>query len=91
MKRLATLLLGLIITVPTMASQGNENILHTQVEEGYKVGYTIDKSCVLGSDFNMWSIGEGELIKDWYVAYNLETGDYYYITQDAAQEFLQSK
>lgn len=90
MKKIILLVLVVVLTIsiPTLASEGNEHKIHEYVKEGYNVGYTIDMSCVLGSDFHMWSVGDGELIKGWYVAYNLEDGLYYYITQDTAIEYL---
>lgn len=79
----------LSLSFTTLATE-NVNVLHEEVKEGYKVGYTIDNSCVLGSDFHMWSLGDVELVKDNYVAYSLEDDSYYYITQECAQDYFSS-
>lgn len=90
-KQILVGLAALTISTQVFASEGNQYNLHEYVKDGYSVGYTIDENCVLGQDFSMWSIGEGKLIKGWYIAYNIEEGFYYYITQDAAIEYLNNK
>lgn len=87
MKKLVIALsIALSSVVSIMASVGNPNTLHEYVKEGYSVGYTVSDSLAISCDMCMYCIGE-DLIPGWYVAYNLEEGTYYYITQDTAQEW----
>lgn len=90
-KVLLVLLAALTISIAPVASAsiGNSNKIYEEVKDGYSVGYTIDRSTILGNDMHMWNF-KG-VIPGWYVAYNIEEDSYYYITQDAAQEFLEIK
>lgn len=90
-KVLLVLLAALTISIAPVASAsiGNSNKIHEELKDGYSVGYAIDSCTILGYDMHMWNF-EG-VIPGWYVAYNLEKYSYYYITQDAAQEFLEIK
>lgn len=89
MKKVLSVLLAsatMLISQVSNASLSNSNPIHEDVMKGYEVGYAIDSNTVLGSDMHMWSF-DG-LVEGWYVAYSLENDNYYYISQDTAQEFL---
>ena len=89
MKKVLSVLLvsaTMLISPVANASLSNSNPIHEYVMTGYEVGYAIDSNTVLGSDMHMWSFDR--LVEGWYVAYSLENNNYYYISQDAAQEFL---
>lgn len=92
MKKVLLVLLAAVtlsIAPVANASVGNSNPIHEEVLLGYEVGYTIDEQTVLGQDMRMWNF-KG-LVPGWYVAYSLDQDNYYYISQDAAIEFLERK
>lgn len=82
-----TLALTLICTSAN-AAISNPNTLYSTVLKNYEVGYVIENNVVLGSDMSMYSLNTDKLIKGWYIAYDLETNLYYYITQDTAIDFI---
>ena len=92
MKKLLLMLISILsVSSITLASEGNANTVRDYVLNGYNVGFTVDRNCVLGADFHMWSVGDDDLVIGQYVAYSLEDNAYYYITQDTAQTFLEEE
>lgn len=89
-KLIITIFLALTLALcgTLYATLPNPHTLHEVVIKGYQVGFVIEDNTVLGSDMCMYNLNTDSLIKGWYVAYNLDTGIYYYITQDTAQEFV---
>lgn len=83
------LALTLVLSSTLYATLPNPHQLHEIVNIGYSVGFTIDDSNVVGADMCMYNLNTDNLIKGWYVAYNLETDMYYYITQDTAIEYVE--
>lgn len=79
------LVLAVFMCMNIKASVGNSEPILEEVKANYSVGYAIDKSTILGSDMHMWHF-EG-ITPGWYIAYNLDSGKYYYISQEAAQKY----
>lgn len=87
-KLIITITLALTLCTSTSASNSNSNTLYETVLKNYEVGYVVENNVVLGSDMSMYSLNTDKLIKGWYIAYDLETNLYYYITQDTAIDFI---
>lgn len=68
------------------ASIGNSEPIFEEVKDEYSVGYTIDSCTILGADMHMWHFES--VVPGWYVAYNMNDGVYYYISQEAAQKYI---
>lgn len=83
------LVLVLFMGINIQASIGNSEPILEEVKESYSVGYTIDNCTVLGTDMHMWHIES--VVPGWYVAYNMNKGEYYYITQEAAQKYVEER
>lgn len=88
-KLIITIILILILGSTLYASLSNPYTLHEVVNKGYQVGFVIENNTILSNDMCMYNLNTNDLIKGWYVAYNIETDMYYYITQDTAIEFCQ--
>lgn len=88
-KLIMVIIMIVILSTSIFASLSNPHPLHEVVNKDYQVGLVIEDNTVLGSDMRMYNLNTKDLIKGWYVAYNLETDMYYYITQDTAIEFCQ--
>lgn len=85
MKKLL-LILVMFMCMDVQAGNGNSNPILEDVRAGYSVGYTIDYCTVLGADMHMWHFES--VVPGWYVAYNMNDGVYYYISQEAAQKYI---
>nr|WP_302596959.1 hypothetical protein [uncultured Cellulosilyticum sp.] len=84
-KVLTACLISSLLVTPVAANKSISEPIHSHVMAGYDVGYVIEDGTVLDGDMHMWNV-DGT-IEGWYVAFNMEDDSFYYITQEAAQEF----
>lgn len=90
-KLIITIFLALTLALCSTlyATWPNPHTLHEVVVKGYQVGFVIEDNTILGSDMCMYNIDKDNLIRGWYIAYDLETNLYYYITQDTAIGYVE--
>lgn len=90
MKNIIFVVLLVVLQSSLFANTNVVTEVKENIKEGYKVGYVVDSYNVMDQSFHSWHLSEdGELVQGWFIAYDLEAGDYYYISEEAAQSSIE--